>query len=294
MRNKRFVFSLLLLSMLILGCSDYSSSEYEGYIEVQDSKIHYKVSGIGKPILLIHGGYLNMDMWAPQVNYLTDNGYRVIRYSDLGHGKTESGNDPIFGYEIVEALRKELNEPKLSVIGLSWGAMIAVDYVLNYPKRVDNLILTSPGLNGWEYFKDSLAAQNNAERKIAFGRADTAEVARLFYKTWVAGPRRQESEVDSEFLEYALGMIHSTFSHHWGQDWSVTDTMPAIDRLNQIQARTLIVIGDQDAQDIALIANEYNREIPNSKLIVLKNVAHLLNLEDSATYNLKLGEFLQP
>ncbi len=152
--------------------------------------------------------------------------------------------------------------------------------------------MVSPGLNGWDYFQDSLAAKNYLMRKEASEMGDTMKAAELFHKTWVLGPRRGKQDIDPEFYEHSLDMIHRTMRNHWKADWSQLDSIPARQRLEEIKVPTQIIIGDQDAHDIAMIASEYEARIPGSKKIVLAGLAHLLPMEDTEKFNQVLSEVL--
>ena len=178
-------------------------------------------------------------------------------------------------------------------MGLSWGAMLCVDFALNYPEKVEKLILVSPGLNGWEYFQDSVANHHFELRQAAIQRSDTLAAARLFHKNWVAGPRRAATGLDESFLATSLHMIHHTMSRHWLEDWSQLDPQKAIDRLDQIKVPTYIIIGSEDAEDILLIADEYQKKIPHAEKIVIYQAAHLVNMERPEQFNSILRSILR-
>jgi len=258
--------------------------ENERFLNINGNAIHVKSIGEGLPIIFAHGGYLNLDMWDVQINEFKDS-HQLIRFSDLGHGKTKSDKKTILGYEIISQLTKEDSKEKLVLVGLSWGAMLSVDFALNYPDRVEKLILVSPGLNGWPYFKDSIANENNLLRKVAIQNNDIPSAAKLFHQNWVVGPRRDRKDLTKEFESKSLNMILNTMTNHWMEDWSNLDSIPAIERLEEIKIPTYIIVGDQDAQDILLIADEYKNRISNAKKIVVENVAHLINMENPKKFN---------
>ncbi|MDH3651852.1 MAG: alpha/beta hydrolase, partial [Saprospiraceae bacterium] len=133
----------LLVSMLLAGCQT-SIVRYSDYLLIDGHQIHYIVEGEGTPVLLMHGGYLDLRMWDQQVPALVDNGYQVIRFSDLGHGDSRSQGSSIQGRLIIDTLLTSLGIPSVHLIGLSWGAMLAVDYVLYNPKKVTSMVLVSP------------------------------------------------------------------------------------------------------------------------------------------------------
>jgi 3-oxoadipate enol-lactonase len=65
-----------------------------------------------------------------------------------------------------------------------------------------------------------------------------------------------------------------------------------MERLNQIQSPTLVLVGDLDMSDILSISDEMNRKIPTVKKVVIHNAAHMVNLEQPAVFNREVKAFL--
>lgn len=289
MGNKYYI--ILLLCVLLFSCGN-PYTEVEGHLIINENKIHYKVLDKGKPLVFVHGGYLNLDMWENQMRYFSERGYKTIAFSDLGHGKTILKNSNIYGYEIIDQIVEKITDDKVTLVGLSWGAMLSVDYALNFPEKIERLVLVSPGLNGWSYFKDSVASANHALRQIAMSANDTLKAAELFHKNWVIGPRRNKTQLDTAFVKQSFQLIKSTIQEHWKEEWSKLDTLPAIDRLVKINVPTLVIIGKEDAKDILMIGEKYHKDIPKCTLIKMENVAHLINMEKPELFNQILFDFL--
>ncbi len=287
-------FSQIIVSVAItlISCNEAANEPTESFITINEHKIHVKSVGKGKPIVFVHGGYLDLDMWDEQVNEFKDS-YKLIRFSDLGHGETIQAKEPLFGYEIIKQIVSNHSDEKITLVGLSWGAMLCVDFTLNYQEEVDKLILVSPGLNGWNYFKDNLASQNHTLRQEAIKNMDTLKSSELFHQNWVVGPRRQIQQLNEPFSSKSLAMVLKNTRNHWQEDWSKLDTIAARSRLENITIPTYIIVGNQDAQDILLIADEYNQRIKNSQKIEMQNVGHLLNMENSKEFNTILSRIIE-
>lgn len=284
--------SLIFMFIIFLACSDSKKTEdVNSFKNIGGNKIHFKIEGEGKEIVMVHGGYLDLDMWQLQVDEFKDD-WKIIRFSDLGHGKTISSGQPIFGYDIIGELSNATSDNPTVLMGLSWGAMICIDFALNHPQKVEKLILVSPGLSGWDYFQDSIAGKNYQLRQIATANNKISKSAELFHQNWVVGPRRSKEDINNEFFNSSLEVIKKNMKEHWQQEWSELDTIPAIKRLDQIKVPTYIIIGNHDGEDIKMIAETYEKLIPNSKIIIIEDVAHLINLENALEFNKLLREIL--
>lgn len=287
------IISLVLMTTLFLSCDDKRIEE-EGFLEVEDSKIHYKISGEGKPVLLLHGGLLNLDSWNYQIKELNDNHFKTIRYSELGHGKSQNGDVKIKGVEIIdEFIRRKCGDEKVSIIGLSWGGVLATDYTLKHPEKVEKLILVSPGINGWDWFEHPETKEKYEKLRKAYTENDSTRVGELNYEYWIIGPKRKETDLQLEIREELKNMIDENISINWGKPKSQLDTVSSIHRLHEIKTPTLIVSGEKDESDILEIGNVYENGIRNSKREVIKGVGHSLNVEKPRLFNAMVLDFLK-
>lgn len=107
-------FFIIFLTTISLGYSQEEISDpiEKNFLQIKDNQIYYEISGSGVPIILIHGGYLNHEIWQKQINFLNKKGFKTIVYDDLGHGKTINGKEEVYGHQIVDEIRKKLNLEK--------------------------------------------------------------------------------------------------------------------------------------------------------------------------------------
>ena len=111
--------------------------------------IYYEIHGEGPPLLLIMGLGANATAWWKQIPAFSRH-YRVIAFDNRGAGRSDKPMEP---YSITQmagdaaALMDTLGIPSSRVFGMSLGGMIAQEYALRYPERVQALILggTTPG-----------------------------------------------------------------------------------------------------------------------------------------------------
>lgn len=283
MFNKLFIIIAFLDTFLVLAQKDC------GYIQIQDSKIYYEVSGKGNPVFLLHGGYLSSKVWEDQISYLSRNGFKTIAFDDLGHGQTINGQVDLYGYQIIEELRKKLGMEKISLVGLSWGAMLSIDYALNYPERITKLVLISPGMNGWDYFQDARAQENFNNRQIAKAQNDVKAFIEYFQRNWTYGPGKDSTRLRKNVRKNITEIMTCSVKNHWDEAWSLLSNKTDWD---SIMAETLIISGKLDAIDIMMISEKYVHAIPNSKWVEIENVGHTLIVEKPSKINRILRNFL--
>lgn len=90
----------------------------------QPINLYYEDAGEGQPIILIHGWPLNGRMWEHQVDFLVDNGYRVITYDRRGFGRSDK---PWNGYDYdtlsddLRAIISQLELDDIVLVGFSMG-----------------------------------------------------------------------------------------------------------------------------------------------------------------------------
>lgn len=154
-RKNRADFILLLnifLFLFFLSVSSYAQTASKevkhpkgDYAVVNGAKIWYEIEGNGKPLLLIPGGPGAAHYFHPWFSVLSDS-VKVIYFDAFGRGKSDRAKSPTeytFDRDVeeIEGLRKALGIDKISVLGHSYGGMVAQAYALKYPNSVDKLVL---------------------------------------------------------------------------------------------------------------------------------------------------------
>ncbi len=121
----------------------FINSSYKG----DDFKIAYADYGKGRPVVLIHGWPLSMEMWEYQLNDLVEAGYRVITYDRRGFGRSTK---PWDGYDYdtladdLNLVIEELNLSDATLVGFSMGGGEVVRYLTRFSSsRVKQIALIS-------------------------------------------------------------------------------------------------------------------------------------------------------
>ncbi|MBZ0098648.1 MAG: alpha/beta hydrolase [Taibaiella sp.] len=139
-----------------------------GYADVNGLKMYYEVYGAGKPIVLIHGSYMNIPMNWTQMIPLLARDRKVIVAEMQGHGRTRD-IDRDFSYEgmaeDVSGLLKHLNIDSADILGYSMGGGVAFQVAVRHPEQVRRLVILSGTYthDGWWADVEAMYATINAD-----------------------------------------------------------------------------------------------------------------------------------
>src|SRR5256885_9246878 len=126
-----------------------ASAQAAGFVAVPGARLYYESIGAGPVVVLLHGGNLDLRMWDPQLTELRRL-LRFIRYDARGFGRSTPADTAFRADADLSVLLKHLAVHRASLVGLSLGGRIAIDFALDHPKMVDKLVLAGPGLSGWK------------------------------------------------------------------------------------------------------------------------------------------------
>ena len=139
-----------------------STDTIKAYASVNGLKIYYEINGTGEPLILLHGGFGNTEMFMPARAALAKN-YKVIAVDLQGHGRTADIDRPIVPDSMandIAALIKELNLGKTNIVGYSLGGSVALRLAIQHPELLQNVVLVSFPFKRKGWFPDLLAQQD--------------------------------------------------------------------------------------------------------------------------------------
>lgn len=281
----------LLLFFALLVLTNCHKSSYDLLTQtINKNKLTYQIAGKNNCIVFIHGGGLDRHMWSPQFKALKKE-FKIITYDLRGHGDSDAVTNSHPEIEDLHQLLEVQNISSVYLVGQSLGAVIAQDFVINYPQLVEKLVLVSPGIIGLNQPQpeliDVLANYSNyLENKDMIG-AITSLTQLSFYGL------RTISDIDTNIENY-VREAHEKFilsDLHFRAPQLKTDE--PINELNKIKIPVLILHGDKDYKYVGDNVAKLASEIPNSIVKEIKNSGHLINLEQPKEFNAILLNFLK-
>ena len=267
------------------------------FINVNGKDHYYEQVGTGSPIILIHGAFVNSDLWNSQVAELSSK-YQVVRYDLRGHGRTGPSNSKTytidgFADDLAELIYLlELEKP--IICGLSLGGMIAQAVAVRPSIDLKALILADTAVS------------------VDLTLSDKLQTYVLFPKWAMKFTIRAMSA--RKFTEFSFWLAQKTRSSEWfGQDEGtanyVRDCMLQLSDseyekiydaiyefrlqpLERIKVPTLVLNGEFESRAVFRHTEEMLRRIPNSESAIVPGAGHTSNMENPEVFNDLLAQFL--
>lgn len=262
-----------------------------GSAEVNGTRLYYEVAGEGRPLVLLHSGLTNCQMWDAQWEAFTQD-YRVIRYDVRGFGRSGMAPGPFSHREDLSQVLRLLRVERACLVGSSMGGYLAIDFALEHPEMVAALIPVDAGVSG-ETPSDFLLERWQEIDAAAEG-GDIAQAVELELRLWVDGPGRTPEQVDPAVREQVRRMNTHNFERAPEQEQGQPQPLepPAIARLGEIHKPALVIVGEQDVPDKLASADLLARSIPGAKKVIMPGTAHLPSMEQPEQLNRLVLEFL--
>jgi pimeloyl-ACP methyl ester carboxylesterase len=258
-------------------------------VTLNGARIHYERSGTGFPVLFIHAGIADSRMWGPQARAFAEH-FDMVRPDLRGFGDTALPPAPYSGIADLSALLDHLHIDRAHVVGCSMGGTLALDLALEHRQRVQRLVLVAAGVSG-----SNLGAADAAlfaEVEEADKAGDMNAVNRAEVRLWVDGPRRREGSAPATMRALVLDMNGRSLHTDWASAESQPIDRPAIGRLSEITAPTLVIVGDQDLPHCLANADLITSKVPGARKVIIKDAAHLPSLERPEEFNRVVLAFL--
>jgi pimeloyl-ACP methyl ester carboxylesterase len=260
------------------------------FAEVNGARLRYDMQGQGKPVVLIHSALGDMESWDAQIADFSAR-YQVIRYDVRGWGASTGPESGYNEYEDLRALLDFLGIPKAALVGCSYGGGICIDFALACPERAAALVLVGPALGGHEHQPDEATEALNQQLHEAYDRGDKSLAAELTARVWVDGPGRSTDQVDPSFRQRALQMITATYALPDRPEVPWLEPHAA-GRLAELCTPTLVLLGEYDIPNMHQVTRLIAESAPNARRVILKDTAHLPNMEHPDEFNHAVLDFL--
>lgn len=256
-------------------------AEYSHFTDVEGVRVHYQEVGDKEapPIILVHGFCSSTLVWSKVFLQIAEAGFRVIAPDLLGYGYSAKPRD--FDYTInaqaqmIAGLLKQLGLQRATLVGSSYGGAVAAAIALDYPNRVEKLVLVGP-------------VTNNEPTKYMLMRFLGSPLIGDILSPLLVGSRRllrlrmkrvydrhecvlDEKRVYARHLPLRAAATHRAIIRtvrRWDADRIQRDA-------HLISQRTLLLWGENDSEVPLHDGEQLQRRMEDSRLIVFRKCGHL-------------------
>ena len=271
--------------------------EYSWFTTVDGVRIHFQEAGNenAPPLILIHGFISSNLIWSDVLLPLAMAGFRVIAPDLPGYGYSDKPSDGEYTIEsqarAVLGLMGRLEIDKATIVGASYGGAVAATMALDYPQRVERLVLIG-------------AVTNDEPKKKMLLRISRLPVigdivTPLFLGSrWVLRRRTEQMyrrlgrPIDEHKLEARHHLLATANVHRamvrTARRWSASRIQRDAKFISQ---PTMLIWGEDDTHIPIEEAFRLRDEIPNNRLVVFRNCGHLPPTESPEQFVAAVGEF---
>ena len=278
------------------------SSPRTSWLAVDSTALYLREVGSGPPIIVLHGGPdFDHSYLLPDLDRLAD-GYHLIYYDQRGRGRSATGvrpEDVSFASDVDDVLRvvDHLGAGPVSLLGHSWGALLALAAAMHAPARVARLILLDPApasaldltVSRTSYLASLGSAAEEQQAIIASaayqGGDPAATLARYRIHFQHASPAAAAVDRVLASLEQAferqgpdgIRLAQAIEARLLAETWD-DDRFDLIERARGLHVPTSIIMGAQDLIPIE-VGRRLADAIPEARLVLLESCGHFSYLE---------------
>jgi pimeloyl-ACP methyl ester carboxylesterase/sporulation protein YlmC with PRC-barrel domain len=257
------------------------------YVEVNDARIYYEVTGDGQPLVLIHGYPLSGKLFREQQKDLSDS-FMVVTLDLRGFGRSETADSDAtletYADDVLEVMN-ELGIDTALIGGHSMGGMTALQMYKQEPDRFDGLLLIDT----------AAIASPIAYQGLWHGFADQAEekgvksMAELLVPQMLSGDTRLNNKQLVNDLNAIVGEASVDAAVAGGNALAERSSYESL--LGTIDVPTLIIVGVEDTVTPVEISQKMAQAIPNAKLSLIEGAAHAPSIEHPEQFNQAVREW---
>lgn len=255
------------------------------FVDSDGVRLFYAKRGRGEPLMFLHGFGLHHKMWADQIDYFADN-YLTLGPDARGHGRSDSppsnhARENRVGD--IHAIMKHLKLAKIHLVGLSMGGGDALAFAIDHPDRLHSLTLAGTVAAGWRPVKRYKDYSDLARSK------GVEYVKERFIKSALSYYDKRNYNVKMRLNE----IMHDFDGVYWLDPmkgkYPIRDDLESTPNL---MVSTLIVVGQHDIF-FRPLAEKLAGLIPESRLEIIKESGHMVNMEKPDEFNTVLEGFLE-
>jgi pimeloyl-ACP methyl ester carboxylesterase len=254
----------------------------EHLVTVESLRVHYIESGTGRAVVMIHGNAGAVEDFEFGAVQLLSSDYRVFAIDRPGHGRSDRPPGKTATVEsqarLLHQTLSDLGIVQPVLVGHSWGAALALAYVLEYPQEVSAMVLLAPAAypddGGNSLLRKTIRIPVVGDLGLLLGKSI---MGRRILKRFLARAFYPQSVPDNYFKLASSSWLGRRKLKAYVEDESaLNDSLKKMSkRYSEIRIPVVIVTGDED-KIVSPKQNAYRLQaaIHQSRLIELKDTGH--------------------
>jgi pimeloyl-ACP methyl ester carboxylesterase len=268
--------------MLAACSSSGPDAVWHGEVAVAGGSVPIAMAGEGAPLILLHGWSLDHRMWRPQIAELARDFFLVMP-DRRGCGGATAPPDLMREAEDVIAIADFLGFDRFALLGLSRGAVVALDTARQHGSRISGLVVSGAPLPALVEREEVI----DLDRFRALAAAGDLERLRA---EWSRHPLMETHS------PAARALVRDILADYDGRDLLVPTLTPGFPReaLAMLPMPLLAMTGAHDTLWRRECARVLAAVAPRARHIEIAGAGHLANADNPAAFNAAVTSFLQP
>ena len=255
-----------------------------GHAGIEDGRLWYEREGEGFPVVLIHPGLWDSRIWDGQFHAFARH-HDTIRYDLRGYGRSDPPTRPYSDLRDLRRLLEELGVARCALVGVGSGGQLAIDFAVAHPEVVDAIVPVAPALSGYRWSDPGLGLlMEEVARAVREG--DPLRAMEIELAVWAPLSAHPASDAEARDIAMENARVLTI------DDSLIEPVPPAVARLGEIDAATLVVVGDEDLAETHAIAELLATSIPGASKRVIANADQLVNVLRAERFNQVVLDFL--
>lgn len=260
--------------------------------KVNGLNINYQLDGQGKEtIVILNGIMMSTNSWKKFIPLYKKNKFQILRMDFRDQGESDKyPKDYNINIHIADLkeLLDQLNIKKIHLLGVSYGAMVAMLFELKYPEMIKSLILSNTEAKVTNFLKSisniwEIAAASNDASKF-FKLSMPFIYSDYFYNDNLKWLKERENE------------LATILNKSWFQSLirlsKSSKNFDILNKVSKISSPTLLIAADRDIITPVREMKKIQKEILSSKMLIIKNAGHAAFYEKMDEFNAAVLGFI--
>jgi 3-oxoadipate enol-lactonase len=264
-----------------------------GTVRTNEQELFYEIHGDGPPLVLVMGIGYDSSLWTLQQVPVLSTRFRVVIFDNRDAGRSSRSRHPYSIADMaddVAGLLDALDIHRTHLLGLSMGSMIGMEFALRHADRLDRLVLAGPAAAPERSAVDPISVWNWVKANDASGDVfGGQQLTWLFSSAFL-----HNHQAVQETVALLASNPNPVGPEAYDRQAQAYLHYNALDRLDRIKARTLVIVGEQDLLTPPWVAREVAEGIPGARFEIVTGdgSSHVVPLERPDDFNRLVMNFL--